>query len=145
LYCLARSQSVNVNHPPGLLHSRMPFLCLWPPPSPASHTLPYPAHAAPAHAADSVMIALYGPLLRNPSFNLVVSGINRGDNCGLHVIYRQGGAVRMWPGGGGRGEEPVVWQANRALAGRCREQCLQPSAVMCRALQVIDCHHLRAC
>ncbi len=38
-------------------------------------------------AADSVMIALYGPLLRNPSFNLVVSGINRGDNCGLHVIY----------------------------------------------------------
>lgn len=38
-------------------------------------------------AADSVMIALYGPLLRNPAFDLVVSGINRGDNCGLHVIY----------------------------------------------------------
>lgn len=33
------------------------------------------------------MIALYGPLLSNPSFDLVVSGINRGDNCGLHVIY----------------------------------------------------------
>jgi 5'/3'-nucleotidase SurE len=33
------------------------------------------------------MIALYGPLLQNPAFNLVVSGINRGDNCGLHVIY----------------------------------------------------------
>ena len=41
----------------------------------------------PAAAADSVMIALYGPLLQNPAFNLVVSGINRGDNCGLHVIY----------------------------------------------------------
>jgi hypothetical protein len=34
-----------------------------------------------------VMIALYGPLLVSPSFQLVVSGINRGDNCGLHVIY----------------------------------------------------------
>lgn len=33
------------------------------------------------------MIALYGPLLSNPRFDLVVSGINRGDNCGLHVIY----------------------------------------------------------
>jgi hypothetical protein len=33
------------------------------------------------------MLALYGPLLASPSFQLVVSGINRGDNCGLHVIY----------------------------------------------------------
>jgi 5'-nucleotidase len=33
------------------------------------------------------MIALHGPLLSNPRFDLVVSGINRGDNCGLHVIY----------------------------------------------------------
>jgi 5'-nucleotidase len=33
------------------------------------------------------MIALHGPLLSNPAFDLVVSGINRGDNCGLHVIY----------------------------------------------------------
>jgi len=33
------------------------------------------------------MIALYSPLLSNPCFDLVVSGINRGDNCGLHVIY----------------------------------------------------------
>ena len=24
---------------------------------------------------------------QNPAFDLVVSGINRGDNCGLHVIY----------------------------------------------------------
>ncbi|KAL4418992.1 hypothetical protein ABPG77_000857 [Micractinium sp. CCAP 211/92] len=45
------------------------------------------AYAVEGTPADSVMIALYGPLLRNPSFNLVVSGINRGDNCGLHVIY----------------------------------------------------------
>lgn len=34
----------------------------------------------PICTADSVMIALNGPLLRNPVFNLVVSGINRGDN-----------------------------------------------------------------
>lgn len=33
------------------------------------------------------MIALHGPLLSNRNFDLVVSGINRGDNCGLHVIY----------------------------------------------------------
>jgi 5'-nucleotidase len=33
------------------------------------------------------MIALHSPLLSNPCFDLVVSGINRGDNCGLHVIY----------------------------------------------------------
>lgn len=45
------------------------------------------AYAVDGTPADSVMIALYGPLLRNPAFNLVVSGINRGDNCGLHVIY----------------------------------------------------------
>lgn len=37
--------------------------------------------------ADSVMLALNGPLLKNPRFDLVVSGINRGDNLGWHVIY----------------------------------------------------------
>ncbi|EFN59368.1 hypothetical protein CHLNCDRAFT_137835 [Chlorella variabilis] len=45
------------------------------------------AFAVDGTPADSVMIALYGPLLANPTFQLVVSGINRGDNCGLHVIY----------------------------------------------------------
>ena len=25
--------------------------------------------------------------LQDPAFDLVISGINRGDNCGLHVIY----------------------------------------------------------
>ena len=45
------------------------------------------AFAVDGTPADSVMIALYGPLLSNPRFDLVVSGINRGDNCGLHVIY----------------------------------------------------------
>ncbi|KAL4859516.1 5'-nucleotidase SurE 1 [Chlorella vulgaris] len=45
------------------------------------------AYAVDGTPADSVMIALYGPLLVSPSFQLVVSGINRGDNCGLHVIY----------------------------------------------------------
>ena len=33
------------------------------------------------------MMALHSPILSNPKFDLVVSGINRGDNCGLHVIY----------------------------------------------------------
>lgn len=37
--------------------------------------------------ADSVMLALCSPVFQDPNFDLVVSGINRGDNCGLHVIY----------------------------------------------------------
>lgn len=45
------------------------------------------AFAIDGTPADSVMIALYGPLLSNRTFDLVISGINRGDNCGLHVIY----------------------------------------------------------
>lgn len=46
------------------------------------------AFAVDGTPADSVMLALHGPLLQhNPKFDLVVSGINRGDNCGLHVIY----------------------------------------------------------
>ena len=45
------------------------------------------AYAVDGTPADSVMLALNGPLLRNPRFDLVVSGINRGDNLGLHVIY----------------------------------------------------------
>lgn len=45
------------------------------------------AYAVDGSPADSVMLALHGPLLNNPRFDLVVSGINRGDNCGLHVIY----------------------------------------------------------
>lgn len=45
------------------------------------------AFAVDGTPADSVMLALNGPLLKNPSFDLVVSGINRGDNAGLHVIY----------------------------------------------------------
>lgn len=40
------------------------------------------AYAVDGTPADSVMIALYGPLLKDPKFDLVVSGINRGDNCG---------------------------------------------------------------
>jgi 5'-nucleotidase len=51
------------------------------------------AYAVDGTPADSVMLALYGPLMKKkdgavaPQFELVVSGINRGDNCGLHVIY----------------------------------------------------------
>ncbi len=37
---------------------------------------------------DSVMLALFSPCLKQgKEFDLVVSGINRGDNAGLHVIY----------------------------------------------------------
>jgi 5'-nucleotidase len=45
------------------------------------------AFAVDGTPADSVMLALHGPVLANPNFDLVISGINRGDNCGLHVIY----------------------------------------------------------
>jgi 5'-nucleotidase len=45
------------------------------------------AFAVDGSPADSVMLALNSEMLQNPSFDLVVSGINRGDNCGLHVIY----------------------------------------------------------
>jgi 5'-nucleotidase len=37
--------------------------------------------------ADSVMIALRSDLLTTKDFDLVVSGINRGDNSGIHVVY----------------------------------------------------------
>jgi hypothetical protein len=33
------------------------------------------------------MLALHGPVF-GVNFDLVVSGINRGDNCGLHITYR---------------------------------------------------------
>ena len=43
------------------------------------------------------MLALYGPLLRNRTFNLVVSGINR---CGMAVLA----AGRSWLAAG----EPLL-------------------------------------
>jgi 5'-nucleotidase len=45
------------------------------------------AYAVDGTPADSVMLALQGPLLHDPRFDCVISGINRGDNLGLHVIY----------------------------------------------------------
>ncbi|KAG2501277.1 hypothetical protein HYH03_001080 [Edaphochlamys debaryana] len=45
------------------------------------------AYAVDGTPADSVMLALCSPIFGGSSFDLVVSGINRGDNCGLHVIY----------------------------------------------------------
>ncbi|KDD73633.1 survival protein SurE [Helicosporidium sp. ATCC 50920] len=57
------------------------------------HAFPIPvegaqeAYAVDGTPADSVMMALYSPLLCTRDFDLVVSGINRGDNCGYHVIY----------------------------------------------------------
>lgn len=49
----------------------------------------------PSAAADSTMLALYGPLLRNRSFNLVVSGINRCVTAVLAVDGRRNGG--RWP------------------------------------------------
>ena len=37
--------------------------------------------------ADCTMLALSSPLFDKPGFDLVVSGINRGNNYGLHVVY----------------------------------------------------------
>lgn len=50
------------------------------------------AYAVDGTPADCVMLALHSPLFGGSStaaasFDLVVSGINRGDNCGLHIIY----------------------------------------------------------
>ncbi|GLC41193.1 hypothetical protein PLESTB_001528300 [Pleodorina starrii] len=45
------------------------------------------AYAVDGTPADSVMLALCSPVFQDASFNLVLSGINRGDNAGLHVIY----------------------------------------------------------
>ena len=55
----------------------------WPIPCPGA----VEAWAVDGSPADSLMLALHGPILKSKSFDLVVSGINRGDNCGLHVIY----------------------------------------------------------
>ncbi|DBA74282.1 hypothetical protein WJX77_009801 [Trebouxia sp. C0004] len=45
------------------------------------------AYAIDGKPADCTMLALHGPLFQIQQFDLVVSGINRGDNLGLHVIY----------------------------------------------------------
>eukprot|EP00200_Dunaliella_tertiolecta_P003896 CAMPEP_0202345926 /NCGR_PEP_ID=MMETSP1126-20121109/4944_1 /ASSEMBLY_ACC=CAM_ASM_000457 /TAXON_ID=3047 /ORGANISM="Dunaliella tertiolecta, Strain CCMP1320" /LENGTH=316 /DNA_ID=CAMNT_0048937277 /DNA_START=135 /DNA_END=1085 /DNA_ORIENTATION=- len=48
------------------------------------------AYAVDGTPADTVMLALNSPLFQPTTkgeFDAVVSGINRGDNCGLHVIY----------------------------------------------------------
>ena len=45
------------------------------------------AFAVDGTPADSVGVALKSSLLRTRDFDLVVSGINRGDNVGLHVLY----------------------------------------------------------
>ena len=81
------------------LMKKCPEACVAPPPPP-----PPPPPSRPA--ADSVMLALNGPLLRNPAFNLVVSGINRGDNCGLHTIYS--GTVGGSTGSGVQGSGPAA-------------------------------------
>jgi len=46
------------------------------------------AYAVDGTPADSVMLALNSDVIPgSPSFDLVIAGINRGDNAGLHVIY----------------------------------------------------------
>ncbi|KAK9819796.1 hypothetical protein WJX72_002469 [[Myrmecia] bisecta] len=45
------------------------------------------AFAVDGTPADSVMLALNSDVFKDKQIDLVVSGLNRGDNCGLHVIY----------------------------------------------------------
>jgi len=45
------------------------------------------AWAVDGTPADSVMLGLHSNCLKTRNFDLMVSGINRGDNCGRHVIY----------------------------------------------------------
>lgn len=45
------------------------------------------AFAVDGTPADSVVVAMRSPLMKTKDFDVVVSGINRGDNAGLHVVY----------------------------------------------------------
>lgn len=45
------------------------------------------AFAVDGTPADSIHVALRSPVLSVRTFDLVISGINRGDNAGIHVIY----------------------------------------------------------
>lgn len=45
------------------------------------------AFAVDGTPADSIHMALHSPVLSTRTFDLVISGINRGDNAGIHVIY----------------------------------------------------------
>ena len=45
------------------------------------------AFSVNAMPADCTMLALSGVLFGFSNFALVVSGINRGNNAGLHVVY----------------------------------------------------------
>lgn len=45
------------------------------------------AFAVDGTPADSIIIALRSNLLERKDFDLIVSGINRGDNAGVHVVY----------------------------------------------------------
>ncbi|MGQ3393457.1 5'/3'-nucleotidase SurE [Blastomonas fulva] len=65
----------------------------------------------------------------NGSFDLVVSGINRGDNCGLHVIYSGTvGAAReaacKVKGGPSQWVCPALrhhWRLQGSVTGRARK------------------------
>ncbi|KAI8110974.1 hypothetical protein M9434_004548 [Picochlorum sp. BPE23] len=45
------------------------------------------AFAVDGTPADSIIVALRSQLLSTKDFDLVISGINRGDNAGVHVVY----------------------------------------------------------
>ena len=45
------------------------------------------AFAVDGTPADSIVVALRSPLLETKDFDLIISGINRGDNAGVHVVY----------------------------------------------------------
>eukprot|EP00887_Chlorella_sp_A99_P005367 scaffold1.g5367.t1 len=92
------------------------------------------AFAVDGTPADSVMLGLNSPLFQNPSFDMVVSGINRGDNCGLHVIYS--GTVGAAREGACHGL-PAVALSLDSFAARSEEQysaAATYSVVLIRAL-----------
>ncbi|KXZ46519.1 hypothetical protein GPECTOR_43g956 [Gonium pectorale] len=88
------------------------------------------AYAVDGTPADSVMLALCSPVFQDLSFDLVVSGINRGDNCGLHVIYS--GTVGAAREAACKGVPAIAFSLDNHLARKADDYAL--SAVLSVAL-----------
>eukprot|EP00879_Flechtneria_rotunda_P029967 GHRR01032442.1.p1 GENE.GHRR01032442.1~~GHRR01032442.1.p1 ORF type:complete len:202 (+),score=39.37 GHRR01032442.1:884-1489(+) len=106
------------------------------------------AFAVDGTPADSVMLALNSPVFQNPQFDLVASGINRGDNCGLHVTYS--GTVGAAREAACKVQEvqciqPITPAATPAAAEA--DAALTALVVVPAHLAVVDgdhgCHHIR--
>ncbi|GLI63968.1 hypothetical protein VaNZ11_007136 [Volvox africanus] len=85
------------------------------------------AYAVDGTPADSVMLALCSPVFQDISFDLMLSGINRGDNCGLHVIYS--GTVGAAREAACKGIPAIAFSLDNHLARKADDYSL--SAALC--------------